>query len=312
LVVAIAAAAEPVELAWNAPPACPSREAVLADVQRILGTTTSHHAVARADLTEVGPDHWSLHLSTEVDGAAGERTLEANSCNSLASAAALILAWTVDPEKARAAAPSGATAPSPGVVVPEHPRPATEPARPGEPLRFVVAASGAGGIGTLPSIAAAGEIAVGVTLGPLRVELSAADWASQGVTDVSRPNEGTQIHLLEGGLRGCFRGKLTTGLELDPCLGAALVAASSDGFGGNSFTPNQQSSQWFAMRADVLAVLHVAGPLSVRASAGIDVPFVRPQFVLTVQQGQHQTTDFLHQASAVAGRGTLGAEVRFP
>jgi hypothetical protein len=320
-VAAVAVAAEPVNLVWSAPSGCPSREAVLVDVQRILGTTTSHHATARADVTHVGPDHWSLHLSTEEDGAPGERTLEANSCTSLATAAALILAWTVDPEKARAAAPTDSAAATTPEVGREHEAPPSPPARPAEATRVIVAASGVGDVGTLPSSAAAAEITVGALFGPLRAELSAADWATQGVTDADRPNEGTSIHLIEGALRGCFRGRLAERLEVDPCVGAVLVDASSNGFrsgsgsasGGSTFEPHQDSSLWSAMRGDVLAVWRLVGPLHVRASAGIDVHFARPRFVLLVQQpGQPQGTDVLHQPPLLTGRGTLGIEVRFP
>lgn len=73
-------AAEPVALTWDAPASCPSRESVLTDVRRILGETTEHDAVARAHVTEDGPHHWSLQLATEVDGASGERSMEADSC----------------------------------------------------------------------------------------------------------------------------------------------------------------------------------------------------------------------------------------
>jgi hypothetical protein len=95
-------ASEAVRLTWNAPSGCPSGDAVMGEVQRMLGGTTSHHATVQADVAEVGPAHWSVHLATNVDGAAGERSLDADSCASLASATALIVAWTVDPAKARA------------------------------------------------------------------------------------------------------------------------------------------------------------------------------------------------------------------
>src|SRR4051812_19779746 len=90
----------PVQLEWDAPRGCPPVESVVEEARRNLGGTTPHRVAARADVTEVGPEHWSVHLFTEVDGVAGERSLEANSCASLASATALILAWTVDPSHA--------------------------------------------------------------------------------------------------------------------------------------------------------------------------------------------------------------------
>jgi hypothetical protein len=96
-------AADPVDLIWNAPAGCPSRDAVLAEVVRILGGPPSRPLVAHADVTEMSADHFSLHLTTDVEAAQGERTLDTNSCASLAQAAALILAWTIDPTRVRTA-----------------------------------------------------------------------------------------------------------------------------------------------------------------------------------------------------------------
>jgi hypothetical protein len=317
----VARADEPVSLAWNAPPGCPSQEAVLGDVRRILGTTTSHRATARADVTQQGPERWSLHLSTVVDGAPGERSLEANSCASLAKAAALILAWTVDPEKARAAMPT----PPPEVVQkpPEVPPPPQSPHAPW-PFAWVVAASGAGNYGTLNVVEPGVEIAGGAVFGPLRIELSGAYWASHGISDPNpnAPPASASILLLDGALRGCFRGRFTERFELDPCLAPAIVYGSSQGVGSSAgstttvsttFTPEHHDGEWFAMRAELLAVWRLFGPIGLRASAGIDWTPNPPRFVLDTQQnGAPQGPDTLYGASTIAGRGTLGVEVRFP
>jgi hypothetical protein len=313
-VTGVARADQPVSLAWNAPPGCPLQEAVLGDVQRILGTTTSHRATARADVTQLGPERWSLHLSTEVDGVPGERSLEANSCASLATAAALILAWTVDPEKARAAMPT-----QPPDVVQKPPEVATQPPRASWPFAWVVAASGAGNFGTLNVLEPGVEIAAGALIGPLRFELSGAYWAMHGITDPQlQYAAGTTIFLLDGAVRGCFRGRLAERFELDPCLAAALVYGNSSGFNSglgasSAFKAEQNDGAWFAMRAELLAVWRLVGPIGLRASAGVEWTPAPPNFVLDRQLNGVQTgSDTLYGASAIAGRGTLGVEVRFP
>jgi hypothetical protein len=292
----VARAAEPpVQLAWNAPSGCPNADAVLTEVRRNLGAETPHRVVARADVTELGAERWSVHLVTEVDGVAGERSLEANSCASLASAAALILAWSVDPARGSA---------------PERPEPAVSaPPTSGETsthgsLGALAAGGAAIDVGMLPRAGGAGEVALGVLAGPIRAEIAGADWVTQ---DARRTSDGTHIHLLEGALRACWRGTIGARFELDPCLGLGWVHASSDGFG---LTPNfQRTSDWGTGRAEALAVWTFAAPLALRASAGILVPFVRPPFVVRDAQGQELP---LHRAAAVSGRAALGVEVHFP
>jgi hypothetical protein len=263
-----------------------------------------------------------VHLTTDVDGAQGERTLDANSCASLATAAALIVAWTVDPSKAP-------TAVSPAVAAPAQPAAARGPeqgsptppshAAVSWPLVAVVAASGAGDLGTLPSVAESGEVAFGALFGPIRGEIAGAAWLAQDATQAVHPNvfEGAHIHLLDARLRGCFRGRFGQRFELDPCVGAAVVSATSDGFafgsGSATFTPAHNSGVWGDLQADALAVWRVFGPMALRASIGIWIPLARPSFVVDLSQsGAPSGEVFLHQAAPVGARTTLGVEARFP
>ncbi|MGH7286071.1 MAG: hypothetical protein ACRELY_31505 [Polyangiaceae bacterium] len=301
---------EAVQLSWNAPDGCPSRDAVMSDVARILGATTTHHASVRADVTELGPERWSVHLVTTVDGAPGERSLEANSCEAVASATALIVAWTVDPARARAqTAPAPAPAPTPtqapAPAPTRNPRRVGERASTSEPIRAVVALDGVGALGVLPSAGFAGELSLGVLAGPLRVELAGADWISEDATAPS--GEGTHIHLYETALDGCYRGKLGERLELDPCAGGAIFFASSDGFGESQTF--QRTSSWGSLEAELLTALRIAGPLALRGSLGLGVPLTRPPFVL-LQPGGGDVA--LHRVSLVTAQATIGLEARFP
>jgi hypothetical protein len=290
--------AAPVQLTWNAPGGCPPVETVLGDVHRTLGKSTAHRVSARADVTEVGAEHWSVHLVTEVDGVMGERTLDANSCASLASATALILAWTVDP----AAAGGERTQPAPPIapVLDTVPPPQT----PRASLRGLVAASGQLDRGMLPSTAGSVTVTLGGLWGPLRAELSGSYWLPQ---DARATAGGTHILLLEGSVRACWRALRGSTLELAPCFAAGVVHAASDGFG---LTPTYQlTSDWGTIGGDLLGTWTMAGPFALRASIGAAVPLVRPQFV--VIDAERREIPF-HQANAVSGRASFGAEVRFP
>jgi hypothetical protein len=288
-----------VELAWNAPASCPTSDAVLRDVQRSLGATPSHRVVARADVTQLAAEHWAVHLATEVDGTVGERRLEADSCASLASATALILAWTIDPAAARNAE-SSATAP---VSTPFRDAVAAPP-RSRESPRALAAASGRVDLGLLPSVAGGAEITLGGSWGPVRGELGGSYWFAQ---DAVGPQGGTHILLVEGALRACVRALRAARLELSPCAGGGIVHASSDGFGlAPSYTITRN---WGTVGGDLLGTWTVSGPFALRASVGFVAPLVRPAFV--VLDPNHEEIP-LHRAAAMAGRASLGAEVRFP
>jgi hypothetical protein len=290
-----------VALTWSAPAACPSQGNVISEVQRILGGPTEHAVTARADVVQLGPLSWQVHLVTDVDGVGGERSLDSDSCASLASATALILAWTIDPERARAARP-----PPPPPPIPPSPPPAESPkaSRVGPRVQIVLAAEAAGDLGTLPSAALAAQFAVGVLVGRLRFEVSGADWLPQ---DVTRGGEGSHLHLYEVAGRGCFRWMFSR-VEVGPCLGGGLAYMSSDGF--NESQPFQNWATWGLVRADVLAAWRIAGPFAVRTSLGLGVPLARPSIYINEPQGS-QIVD-LYDVPAVVGRATLGLEVRFP
>jgi hypothetical protein len=102
-----AAAQDRLELAWEAPPACPTAEAIEGEVARLVGGTlppgAAIRATGRASARDAGG--FALYLTTEVDGARGERTLDADRCDELAAAAALILALMIDAEAAMRAEP---------------------------------------------------------------------------------------------------------------------------------------------------------------------------------------------------------------
>jgi hypothetical protein len=319
--VAVTEAAEPVTLSWNAPPDCPQSDAVLADVQRILGGPTNRVVVARADVTETGPERWSVHLVTSVDGVPGDRTIDANSCASLAAATALILAWTVDPSKG--VAPVAPTEGNGGAPTP--PRPAPPEERP--PTRDRSDASGSfsaavaiGGVAdsaTLPKPGLAGEIALAGLFGPFRVEVSGADWGTQHATQfVLGESEGATIHLFDAAARGCFRWRLGAELEVAPCLGAAIFFATGDGFEGTPgrFQPSHFSNvDWGAAQGDILATWHFFGPLSFRGSVGVGVPLAPPQFLVDqVDSTGHVVAPFPLHKPLVTARAGLGVEARFP
>ena len=82
-----------VQIVWNAPAACPSREAVAEEVSRILGHAVAGPVtLARVDVSSDERGRWRAAVSIESHGATSERELEAETCPAIASAVALIVA----------------------------------------------------------------------------------------------------------------------------------------------------------------------------------------------------------------------------
>ncbi len=332
-----------VDLLWNASPDCPSRDAVLAEMQRVLGGSPSRGAQVKVNVKEIAHHHWSEHLSTDVDGVTGERDLDADSCESLAAATALILAWTIDPQRAAVtlshprgtplespAPPSETTAipsvpatpkasaPPPPPPVPPSPSPSRlarprsvdrKSARYGG-LRGIVAIDVIGDLGTAPGVGAAGRFTLGALLGRARVEASIADWVTEDARALPpSSNEGTTLHPLEAALRGCFRWAPIPRLEVDPCIGAGFTHVTSNGFNETAAIYTGQTT-WASAYGDAFGAWTFADPLALRASLGLAVPLEHPSFEIAEPAGQ--TPLVLHHVSAIAGRATLGVEVRFP
>jgi hypothetical protein len=281
---------------------------VLAQVSRNLTGLRPRPSVARAEVTKLAPQLWSVHLVTAVEDTPGERSFEADSCSALAGATALIVAWTVDPRRARGAMPEPAGARPSAPLEDTSMAPAAVDSRPapsGSDVSGVVALTAQGDLGTLPSAASAAEITAGAVLGHLRLEVSGSIWSDQDATRSA--SEGTHLHMLDGAVRGCWRSAVGPSLEVAPCLGAGIVHLSSDGFGE---TAPYRRDAWFGMmHGGLLATWAVAGPVALRALVGVAVPLDRPAIVILSSQGG---TVPLHQPSAVALRAGLGLELHFP
>jgi hypothetical protein len=83
----------PLELTWEAPPECPSGDAVRAQVERVVRVRrgrTAPHLIAMARVEQRG-GRWFLRLRTERGGVIGQRQLEAATCAPLVGAATLVL-----------------------------------------------------------------------------------------------------------------------------------------------------------------------------------------------------------------------------
>ena len=193
------------DVEWITPPGCSSRESVLQAVTRALGLRSNADVAAiraRAVVEARGPG-WRVELSTP----GGERTLDADTCDQLADAVALILALASDP--ARAAAPPAAAPPAAASVAPPGERgpPGGERRSPPAPAtRTPPLAIGAGqlaDVGTLPGAALGAVLFVGLRVPPLRIEIAGAIWGLQRGS-VGDTGAGGELSLFSAVAQGCL------------------------------------------------------------------------------------------------------------
>lgn len=208
----VAGAAEPVApelgLTWQAPAGCPSSAAVEAQFARLLGGPTrlpsGKHIDASALVRSSSPDKWTLELATVLDGAVGRRTLAGDSCASVTSAAALILALMIDPAAAERALLAPAPMPPPPprrTLGPEDlvfaPPPPPEP----RAVHAMVRAFGGGVFGLLPEPTLAAGVAAGARARRFGGELSFAATSERRVNAAG--GAGGDFRLLVLGARAC-------------------------------------------------------------------------------------------------------------
>jgi hypothetical protein len=289
---------DPVTLAWTAPKECPTGADVRARTAARLPPDTSVRATGHVE--RIGSGQYRLALEIE---AKGERTIEAATCDALASSAAVVLAMSVSP----ATAEMDATAPLPA------PARSSSPAAPASPERDVVAPRaarsstvsarlhGIADVGTLPAIGGGGGLAVGFDpIARLHLELHGNLWAAQDGTLAADPSRGAAFQLVTAGARGCWG--LTRPIVLAPCVGAEVSVLTGTGFGANR-TSDATAVAW-APEAGLTLLVPLGSRFALRAGLGGTAPTSRQAFVIAAG-GE------VHRSSALVVRGFLGPEVAF-
>jgi hypothetical protein len=230
-------------LTWQAPAGCPSPTDVEAQFVRLLGgaarTPSGKHIAASALVRAATSERWSVELATVLDGAVGRRNLSGDSCASVSSAAALILALMIDPAAAeRATAPEPAAPESPPEAPPPKPEPEAVVRTTAPPKARAVAGMARvfGGVvvGVLPAPAPAAGLALGARARRLGAELSIVATEQRRVT--ASPDTSGDFRLVAGGARACgeLGGRvvvwhLCVGGELERVTGTGLVAPARSG-----------------------------------------------------------------------------------
>jgi len=308
---------------WDAPAGCPTADAVRGNVERMLSdperaraplSATAHVSVAPARA-------WQASLTLDVGGRRTERRFQAESCDAVAAAAALIIALAVDGDLAPTpASPSPVPAPPAGApaaatsvdsvdsTVAVVQRSGQARFDPGAPSQIFLDAGGVFDWSTLPEPSAPG---VEASVGWKRWRTERRGTRVFGGVSYFPPHQLPYISekvfgdwwMLALSARGCL--SLAAGpLEIGPCLGGEVPIMHASTTTISKDTLPTELVAWFSLLASATASLNIWGPVAMVLRADLVVPTSRPSF----GSRDHDDIIPLYRVPATAFRLALGLE----
>ena len=278
---------------------------MLADVDRNLAASGEGRAafVAVVNVSERPKGLWQAHVRVEARGGQAERRFEAESCQAIASATALIIGLAAQVGNGGQAADAS----GPVVVAQRDDRPAARaPYWQRSPLGLMVSGLVDGGI--MPKAPAAG-VEVAIAPSWTAPSWTASGWrlrllASAGFffprsADFSAPAYGDFWRLAVAG-RGCVSAGAR--FEIGLCVGAELSAMHSKG--PLSAGLQDDTRYWLSPVASPLAAWNVGPRLAVFVRSDVTVPAWHPTFYA-------DSGGDLYTVPVVAVGGALGVELHF-
>ncbi len=247
-----------------------------------------------------------IALSDASGAAVGERTLvaETGSCSTLDDSLSLVLSLMLDVPKEEL----------------EHPAPRPDAARPRAVTPLVVAPPRAGAADpwaaelTLGAVASAGllpgagvALAAEGALDPPGFPLFEVEAARFFRAETTGDPGGVHLDLATVGVVLCPLGGAIGRLRLHACIGQRVGSLAATGFG---FTRTADSRH---LVLDALAAarasLTLVGPLTLRASAAVELPLARDRFYFRTPEGAEHD---LFRMAPVAATGQLGLGLLVP
>jgi hypothetical protein len=313
-------------LTWEGPPGCPTAENVQARVDALLGGQASASSVADVRASgqiERVDSGFRLLLNMGVGSTPSSRVIEARTCEELAGAAAIAIALLARSTLGGASAPaSSESSPGPSATDGrENPPPTPDPhpdrraasskdearaedeARAKTPpggVRLVIDAPvGVAGWGSLPATGLGLGAALGIRWKALRATVGGELWQPQ-TDQVS--GFATRFTLQSGRIQACLT-QLAYGIELGPCIGAAVQRLAGEGVTSDVLLAKSRGSAWFSGVGGLFASLPTPGFTHLRffGEARVLVSPIRPRFVID-QLGP------VHEPALAAPQLDLGCE----
>ena len=296
------------DLEWSAPRQCPTREAFLGELERALGTADRRRVTGKAqvDIVEDADKGWTATVQTEAHGVSGARVLHGETCQTVASAVAVIAAVAIEVPPTEPSANGESTPSSLGRSGASEVR---SGARRSSESQLAIGAAGILDYATMPSLdfGIEGNLAWALRIASLRLRLgvSGAVFGSQA-TAAQDPsaNEGGTFSLVTGGAHTCAT-KLLGSFEVGPCLGGEVDFMTGL---GNATSREERTGTWTALDGSALASWSPWRHSGVMVRLDGVLPLARPSFVIT-RSGESAL--FVYRPAPVAFRAALGVEVRF-
>ncbi|HEX2873850.1 MAG TPA: hypothetical protein VHP33_21490 [Polyangiaceae bacterium] len=300
-----AAQTPPIELTWQAPPDCPSKEAVLSRARSLLGTKATKVDKVRAEGTiRKRDERYELTLLINENGQIGERRVWARQCEELSGAAAISLVLLLTSGHDNTASSSDVTGTGGYAGTPSTPStapqsdptpPATTPAPPSDAPRpsdghrsWHLLASApllAFGVGPLPKPSLGLGAGIGLQGRAWSVRLVGQWYTSQTLPAPVQPY-GADVKRIAAGLWGCWDLQ-RSGWSFSPCLRGTLTHLSATGY-GPYLLPATQTQTWFGVGVGAIGRLQAMENLALTVGAGVQVELSRPVILVktlgTVQQ----------------------------
>jgi hypothetical protein len=301
-----AAQAERVPLTWNAPASCPSEETVLADIRRNLedsDPSAPFVAVVNVLGSKGGP--WQATLRIEARGGFVDRRFVAESCEAIASAAALIIALSA--ESGGAATPATPPSPPPAPVSKDPVAQLVDEPEGGHWRRKPLSA-GFGGIvdGTTiigsPAFGVEGHVGANWLLPGwhLRLVAGAALFPSHTATEIDAQAT-FRMGLVSG--RACMSAAVQP-VEIGLCVGGEVVALHSSGIGFDIGSLETSTQFWPSPVGSALVSWAVNRRVAVYARGDLAGNFIRRNY-----HPFNGSAYDLYTVPAVSARAALGIEL---
>lgn len=313
-------------LTWSGPPGCPTTENVQARIDALLGGDASASSVAdvrASGQVERVDSGYKLLLNMGVGSTPSSRVIEARTCDELAGAAAIAIALLArstlsgnsdSSSGGTSSAPSSSSSSSAADGREHPPPPATHPPEPDAPgakqeprdaalssrLRLVLDAPiGLAGWGSQPSTQLGLAGAVGARWRALRLSVRGELWQPR-TEQVS--GFATRFTLRSARADACII-QTALGVELGPCLGAAVQRLTGDGVTSRVFSAKSVTATWVSGAVGLFVSLPTPGFAHLRffGDATVLVSPLRPRFVID-QLGP------VHEPALAAPRVDLGCE----
>lgn len=263
-------------LEWSAPAGCPDAGEVRAAVGAMLDSSSWSRApagmTARGVVTETDGGRYVLRVYIRSDGASETKTIDADTCATLADAYAVIVAFTIDP--GARIREDRADAPRQVPVGPARAEPSVAPSR-AAAVRGVVGPVVAAGVGFLPFPALGVGARVGIE-STLWWQLAGMYWPERPSSVLAGSGTPIEAHVSLAAIEPSVCLPLAHG-TFATCAGTQLGLMPATGTGMQR--PGSGTSWWLAPTVAVAARVPVTRVFDLRLRLDVGVPLLRPSFV---------------------------------